>query len=65
MGMLFLESEIFGIELLVDWRVDDLRVELLLVLMFVMDSPIDGLLASRGEADAVDIQRIQFRILLW
>jgi hypothetical protein len=48
-------------EVLVCRAVDNLRVEGLLVLMVAVDSPINGLLAARGEADAVDVERVEFR----
>ena len=60
MGLLLLQGQKSGVEVLVGRTVNDLRVEGLLVLLVDVYSPINGFFAARGEADAVDVERVEF-----
>ena len=59
LGMLLLQGQVIRVELLISGRVDDLRVDFLLVVIFGLSAPVGILASARRQADAVDIEGVE------
>ena len=65
LGVVFSESCVLCVELLVGWGIDDLRVDLLLVVVLGESAPVYNFSTAVGQTDRVDIKSVEDGCLFW